>query len=101
MRLPPRVARYVTWPELAAMQYGRMQADQQALLGSRQVAWETHNLLQMMSAKPIFCPTPAEYWALPLVDSAAAEPTPAAYPTEALRKRLEARYGMPIVFETD
>ncbi|SNR92463.1 hypothetical protein SAMN06269173_111100 [Hymenobacter mucosus] len=102
-RLPSREARYLTWLELDSIYYGYERAYQRSLLGARQVAWETHNLTQMMSGakKPQFSPSPRAYWPLSLIDGPEPEALPKELPNERMRAYLEKKYGTPIVFETD
>lgn len=100
-RLSPRQARFLTWPELDSLYHGYAKAQQQQQVMPRQIAWETHNLRQMMSAEPVFSDSPQTYWPLPLADGPPPEPAPIVLPNEKMRAYLEKKYGVPIVFETD
>lgn len=99
--MPPREAKFVTWLELDSLQQGHARAQQKLQVMPRLIAWETHNLRQMMSAEPSFSQSPAEYWPLDLIDGPAPEPKPINLPGEAQRRYLEKKYGTSIVFETD
>lgn len=78
--LLPREARALSWPEVDCILNGYITRQQTEMLMPRQIAWETHNLRQMMSDKPEFSLSPQEYLPLPLVDrpapvAAGPEPT--------------------------
>ena len=64
----------MSWPEVDCILHGHVVRQQTAMLMPRQIAWETHNLRQLMSDKPEFSPSPQAYLPLPLVD----RPTPQA-----------------------
>ena len=72
--------------------HGYIVRQQTEMLMPRQIAWETHNLRQLMSDKPEFSPSPQSYLPLPLVDRPApvvAGPDPAAL--AAFHARMAAR----------
>ena len=66
--LRPPEARALSWPEVDCILHGHAVGQQTRMLMPRQIAWETHNLRQLMSEKPDFSPSPQTYMPLPLVD---------------------------------
>jgi hypothetical protein len=95
-----RKARYLTWVELDSVMHGYAKRQQEALVGSRMVATQLYNAVEAFAKKPKFI-TEQKYRWLPLVDRGEApqKAKPVKLPDEAMRKRLEARFGKPVIFE--
>ena len=100
--LLPREARALSWPEVDCILHGYILRQQTEMLMPRQIAWETHNLRQMMSDKPTFSPSPQAYLPLPLVDRPAPEvagPDPAALAAFHARMAARAAADTPVLPE--
>ena len=100
--LLPREARALSWPEVDCILHGYIVRQQTEMLMPRQIAWETHNLRQLMSDKPEFSPSPQAYMFLPLVDRPTAPvtgPEPTALADFHARMAARAAAETPVLTE--
>ena len=92
----------MSWPEVDCILNGHAVREQTHMLLPRLLAWETHNLRQMMSDKPEFSPSPQAYLPLPLVDRPAPEvavPEPTALAAFHARMAARAAADTPVLPE--